>query len=857
MDAPHLRKLILRATVATLIGCLDAAIAQVPAPLSYNLAPQDLATSLRAVARRSGLEIMFPADSVAGRRAPALHGSYLVATALDALLTGTDLVATIRDGAILITGRANPPRATGDGAADTAIIVTGSRIRGSASASPVSVITQQQMRDAGQNSIADVIRDIPQNFGGGQNPGVGLNVPEGNGLNAGSASTINLRGLGSDATLTLLNGHRLAYNVANQAIDVSTIPLLALDRIEVVPDGASALYGSDAVAGVANILLKRDYDGVATSARFGASTDGGNQQQQYDLIGGRTWSSGGFIVAYEYEHDTPIVARERSYASARSPGLYLYPALQHHDLVFNGHQAITDRLTFQVDALYNRRTSRTQYAFDSTGNPSRSGAQSAYTSQSFVVAPSLTWSVGADWQLSLNGMVGTDRTHYRFTENLGGAPIFAELGCYCNAAHSAELAASGTLLHLPAGPLKIAAGGGFRSNRFNGYLTLGGTQDIHVSQDVYYGFGELNIPVLAPSMHVPAVYRLDLTGAIRYEDYPDVDRVATPKVGVIYAPMRDIDIKATWGRSFKAPTLFDQYSQQFANLYSATSRGATGAPAGATVLLLSGGNPDLKPEHATTWSTTFAAHPTRLPGARVEVTYFNIRYRDRVVAPIPFTTQALSNPIYADLVTTDPTDSDKSAAIAGTIFQNLAGGVYNPASVIAIVDDRNLNVASQAIHGIDLAGRYTIELHPHAALGVTLEGSWLHSSQKLSALQPSIGLAGFIFNPPHFRGRAGLSWRDGGLTMTSFVNYIGGVRDVRTTPAPHVASMTTLDTTARFAVGAETRLLRGFDFGLSVQNLLDQKPSLIRSTQAYETPYDSTNYSAFGRVVSLTVTRKW
>ncbi|MFX4466449.1 TonB-dependent receptor plug domain-containing protein, partial [Acinetobacter baumannii] len=88
-------------------------------------------------------------------------------------------------------------------------------------ASPMIRLDQKDMRDAGQSSVAEVVRNIPQNFGGGQNPGVGNNVPAASGINVGSASTINLRGLGSDATLTLLNGHRLAYNGSRQGIDVS------------------------------------------------------------------------------------------------------------------------------------------------------------------------------------------------------------------------------------------------------------------------------------------------------------------------------------------------------------------------------------------------------------------------------------------------------------------------------------------------------------------------------------------------------------------------------------------------------------------------------------------------------------
>ena len=120
------------------------------------------------------------------------------------------------------------------------------------------------------------------------------------------SSSINLRGLGSDATLTLLNGHRLSYGGTRQAIDVSAIPLGAVDRIEIVADGASALYGSDAVGGVANIILRPDMTGIETRARVGGSTDGGNFAQQYGITAGSRWGTGGFIAAYEFNRTSAI-----------------------------------------------------------------------------------------------------------------------------------------------------------------------------------------------------------------------------------------------------------------------------------------------------------------------------------------------------------------------------------------------------------------------------------------------------------------------------------------------------------------------------------------------------------------------
>lgn len=173
------------------------------------------------------------------------------------------------------------------------------------------------------STVAEALRTLPQNFGGGQNPGVGFNVPATSGEDIGGGSSVNLRGLGSDATLTLLDGRRVSYNAAHQSVDISAIPFNAIARIDVVPDGSSALFGSDAVAGVVNVILRRDLNGFEMSARVGGSTDGGNFEQQYSATGGRTWAGGGLLLAYEYGSNSRITDDQRSYGASR-PGLTIY-----------------------------------------------------------------------------------------------------------------------------------------------------------------------------------------------------------------------------------------------------------------------------------------------------------------------------------------------------------------------------------------------------------------------------------------------------------------------------------------------------------------------------------------------------
>jgi outer membrane receptor protein involved in Fe transport len=158
-------------------------------------------------------------------------------------------------------------------------------------------------------------------------------------------------------------------------VDISAIPFNAIARLDVVPDGASALFGSDAVAGVVNVILRQDLDGLEASARLGGSTDGGNFEQQYSVTGGRIWSGGGILLAYEYGANTRIVSDQRSYGASR-PGLTIYPALRHDNAALAFHQDLSSMLTFSIDGLFDKRWSDQSYPLNFAGDLSVSRTES-------------------------------------------------------------------------------------------------------------------------------------------------------------------------------------------------------------------------------------------------------------------------------------------------------------------------------------------------------------------------------------------------------------------------------------------------------------------------------------------------
>lgn len=839
--------------LAMLLAGVSPAYAQ-PTNHRFEVPAQPLGNALATMAQQSQVEIIAPAELVDGLRAPAIKGDYAPLEAIQLLLRGTGLVVE-RVGEAFIVKQAG--RVAADLTGDGDIVVTGTRIRGAPVASPVIVRTSEDMRDAGQSNLGEAVRAIPQNFSGGQNPGVGVSVGGAQNENLNGASTINLRGLGPDATLTLLNGHRLAYGGSRQSVDISAIPLAAVERIEIVADGASALYGSDAVAGVANIILKRDFEGLNTSIRFGAATDGGDVQQQYGAVAGSRWSSGGIIAAYSYEHDTPVVARQRSYTQNLYPTQTLVRGQSHHGAVGAAHQQLAPGVTIRADGYYSHRSSSNILPFTATADYTISGRKGTSRSSVFALAPSLDWQAGGDWELSLSGLYAQDRTHYGSDIYRNQNVIAASRGCYCNTATSVDLAGDGPLFRLGGGDARLAAGGGYRSNRLRAYRTQGAPQDITATQDSWYGYVELSLPLVSPSQDIGLVDRLNATAALRYESYEGGDRLATPKIGLIYAPSPDFELKASWGKSFKTPTLFQRYTGLNAELDFASAFGATGLPPTATALVRSGGNPDLKAERATSQLVSLVAHPRAIEGARLEISWFRITYRDRIVQPVTSYSSALSSPFYRGLVTRDPTLAEIDDALEGANLFDYTGLPFDPASIAAIIDNRYLNVARQKISGIDVAGSYRAELAAGGTLNVSGDFSWLNSRQRLSSDQPVQQLSGRIFNPPRYRARGRLAWDQAGFTLSFFGNFIGGVTDDRRAPEQEVDGMTTFDLVARYRIENGPALVRGLDVTLSLLNVFNAKPYRIRTTIPYAEPYDSTNYSAIGRFVGLSIAKQW
>ncbi len=194
------------------------------------------------------------------------------------------------------------------------VIVTGSRIKRAnlESANPVTVVDRAQMEVTGLTDVGDLLQSIPSMSG---SP---IGTTTNNGGNGGVY--INLRGMGSQRTVTLINGHRMV-----DAGDFQTVPSTMIERVEILKNGASAIYGADAVAGVVNIITRRDFDGLEVSVEHNEwdNTSGG-EQNSASMIGGKEFDGGNFVFGAEFVQQHSVVQADTPWAFLQD-SYYIYP----------------------------------------------------------------------------------------------------------------------------------------------------------------------------------------------------------------------------------------------------------------------------------------------------------------------------------------------------------------------------------------------------------------------------------------------------------------------------------------------------------------------------------------------------
>ena len=196
------------------------------------------------------------------------------------------------------------------------ITVTGSRLKRSEieGPSPVVVFERQDFENMGYRTVQDVLDSLTQNTGGSISQQFVFGFTP-------AASGVNLRGFGTGRTLILVDGRRipvypLGIGGTTQFYDTATIPTAIIDRIEVVTDGASAIYGSDAIGGVVNIITKKEFDGISTRLRAGDTDEGGYSTEQAEFVGGTSFGDSTMYLTLQYDFNEELMSSERDYAES-------------------------------------------------------------------------------------------------------------------------------------------------------------------------------------------------------------------------------------------------------------------------------------------------------------------------------------------------------------------------------------------------------------------------------------------------------------------------------------------------------------------------------------------------------------
>lgn len=288
---------------------------------SFNVPAQPISQAILELARQGGVQISAPTAHLGNARTPSVTGTMDVEQAIAQLVAGTDLEIAARQGSLItLRQRFRTP----DAAQVADVVVVGSRIGGTRinEALPITVIDADDIDAIGATDSDDLFRAIAQNgdvnFNDADTDNGGINNARGD------VASIDLRAIGTGNTLALLNGRRLVLHPGTQVenfvpvttVNTNAIPTMGIRRVEVLADGAAALYGTDAVAGVVNTVLRSNFKGFTVEAGMGRD-EGGMEEYSFNFQAGKDFNRGKTNVSVmgDYLTRDPLYIWERDYAT--------------------------------------------------------------------------------------------------------------------------------------------------------------------------------------------------------------------------------------------------------------------------------------------------------------------------------------------------------------------------------------------------------------------------------------------------------------------------------------------------------------------------------------------------------------
>ncbi len=886
----------------------DPADAQ--ALVHFDLPAQPLAQTLKAIGTATNTDVGFSARQVAGLLAPPLKADLTVDGALMRVLAGTGLrpqhlddhtivIAVAEASASDVTKKAfllanmagpaefgvqltapagpeqsNPPgkQPSSDGRKQDLdeIVVTGSHIRGvTSTASPTQIYTREDIDRTGLGTVASFVESLPQNFGSASENTIA--TVAGNAATADStgATGVNLRGLGNDATLVLVNGRRVAPGgIDGNVADISLIPLAAVERIEVVTDGASAIYGSDAVGGVINFILRQNYDGADTRARFGSVTDGSSHEIQIGQTVGKTWRGGSAVGSYEYYDRTPLSGSDRSASRDALQPFSLLPEQLRQSAFGSLRESLADGVVLFADGTFAHRS--TYFDVSSPGLSERSPTD--ITSYSLDVGNQIH--LPGDSALEISASYANNRNLAQTFDNLLQSTTLRQ--DIKSAVLSLDAKIDGAFGNTFTGPISYAIGSQFRKESYNfrqyDYSPDTPTSESQFEPDrnILAAFLELRIPVLQGRSGSDGASRLEISLADRFEHYSDFGSTNNPQIGVLWRPSPSIKIRGTAGTSFKAPSLYALNPIPYAVFPAPLPDSGLGSNpcsiyiggSGNTctnTLVDFGSNQNLGPEKARTWTIGLDIQPENLPGLRLNATYYSLRFTNRITNPSSILTYiyALQNEsaLGPSIVHRNPSPALLQQFASFPAYSNFFG--IDLSSVGAFVDYRLQNLATERTNGIDLDVAYKENIFS-GELETGISATYvLKLNNQFTAATPPIDNLNTPYNPIDLRMRGRMEYQRGSFSSSIFLNYTNSYSDNRAEGIPiPVASWITVDANFGYQIDGLLGITKQSKLMLGVTNIANREPPYL-SNPAWGVNFDGTNANALGRFVYLQVSTQW
>jgi iron complex outermembrane recepter protein len=869
----------------------------------FEIPEEEAAAAVRDFGAQAHVQILVAGENVKGKKLHAVSGDLTTEDALNTLLYGSGLthkyvgdhsVALIplaQAQATASAGSSQPPDSgkesrdspdsfrlaqASDGEAPSAasverqesaekksspleeVIVTGTHLKDvTETAAPVLVFSRADIDQTGLGSVGAFLQSLPQNFSNVSETTIASVAGGISADNAVNATAVNLHGMGSDATLVLVDGHRVAPgNVDGNFVDVSMIPLSAVERIEILTDGASAIYGSDAVGGVVNIIMRKDFDGLESRARFGTVGSGASHETQAAQTAGTNWGTGRALATYEFYDRTPLSAADRPYTSSAPLPFTLLPEQIRQSVFASLDQSLGNDVTFFANGLYSHRgtyTDATVVGAFSQYSPARIDEWSG--------TAGTRWRISSATELELNGGYASSSTHTAAYD--AGTPAAVASSKTFTSLWTAEAVLRGSLGSIPAGAVQYAAGGQYRRESYDSidYVAMAVFQP---RRTVGAAFAELRVPFIAPDMGIRAAQRLELTIADREEHYSDFGSTNNPTFGLIWKPIAALNLRGTYGRSFVAPLLSELNPVPFEVVAFNTSLVPGSGPAGGDVneLVVFGGNRDLRAQTAKTWTIGADWQSGASTGLRAHLNYYDIAFSDRITnlqsaGYNVFYALPMASILGPQVVRLNPSAALVQQLISTPGFVNF--GATSLTNFAAVIDSRELNLSSVNTRGLDVSVSYRMDF---GRLGIEpgLDGTYiLRLTNQFTATTPTVSVVNTLYNPTRVKARGHVLITDGPWSVATFVNYVSDYNNNVTTPGMVVpiASWTTIDLTGSFACTSCDGFLKDIGASLGVLNIANRAPPYAANANGFAVNYDGANASPLGRYFFLQAGKHW